>query len=62
MSFTSASWPSEAKIVISVSMQMEFVAQPVGGAEALCRGLLEVWIPTHILRLLPGSPGRKSEY
>ena len=62
MSFTSSFRPSEAQIVISVSMQMEIIAQPVGGAEALCRGLLEVAIRRRIRRLLISSPGRKSEY
>jgi hypothetical protein len=62
MSFTSAFRPSEAQIVISVSMQMEIVAPPVGGAEALRRGLLEVAIPTRIRRSLTSSPERKSEH
>ena len=52
MSFTSAFRPSEAQIVISVSMHLEIVGQPIGGAEALCRGLLEVAIPTSIRRSL----------
>jgi hypothetical protein len=62
MSFTSAFRPSEAQIVISVSTQMEIVAQPVGGAEALRRGLLEVAISWRIRRSLTSSPERKSEH
>lgn len=51
-----------AQMTISVSMQMECGAQPVGGAESSMPRTSEVAIPTRIRRLLTSSPGRKPEY